>query len=51
MLSGREWTVERGRVEVGRSVAMVVMVLVEYIEDFVGERLMFSAETSGSTGS
>ena len=35
--------------EVGLSVPMVVMVLVEYIEeDFVGERLMFAIEGSFS---
>ena len=32
---------DRGRVEAGRLVAMVVMVLVEYIEEhLVGERLI-----------
>lgn len=38
LLSGRDGTVERGRIEAGRLVAMVLMVLLEYIdEDLVGE--------------
>lgn len=40
---------DRGRAEPGLFVALVVMVLVEYIEDdLVGERLIFAAEFSFS---
>lgn len=40
---------DRGRAEPGLFVAIVVMVLVEYIEDdLVGERLIFAAEFSFS---
>ena len=39
--SGSDGAVDRGRVDAGRLVPIVVMVLVEYIEeDLVGERFM-----------
>lgn len=44
LLSGREGATERGRVDAGRLVAMVVMVLDEYTDDdLVGERLTLAS--------
>ena len=37
---------ERGRVDIGWSVLMVLIVVLEYIEDLVGERLIFPIELS-----